>query len=165
MNGDSYPPPPHYGGPANGTPYNLYGPYSRPGEPLPYEEGDPIPPGYHVKTDNYRGVTAAGAIIAGSAYQLSIATAAVGLLLQQEEAGFLFIPVAGPWILIPQWDRSHLSVILLATDGVLQAAGLGLMIGGLVAQDQYLVRSNHIAFTVAPLVDGDVQGAQLTGEF
>ena len=156
-----------YQQPYNGWPADIsfHNPNGAAPETLPYEEGDAIPAGYHIKTENYRWVVGVGGLIAGSAYQLSFSAAAIGTLVGETDFAFLFIPVAGPWILMPQVDGDSHSFALLLADGALQVAGVAAMIGGLVAKDEYLVRSHNIALTVAPLASRDIQGLQLLGEF
>jgi hypothetical protein len=92
--------------------------------------GDPIPPGYYVTTEKRTGLLAGGGVLLGLGYL----GAAIGAGIQQ--APLVAIPVAGPWIygiasLAGGGSMGGTFGFVYLLDGVAQAVGLGLLIGGL----------------------------------
>lgn len=104
----------------------------------PWEEGDDVPRGYRVEASTEGpGVTAriAGLWFFGISYAGAYATA----LAAPQEVGALFVPVAGPWLVLGDVeDRGAKAALVL--DGVLQAAGALLVIGGIAGTERQLVR-------------------------
>ena len=84
------------------TRYDVQYPQSRgalpPGMELPYEDGDPVPPGYRLVKQKRRGLIIAGSITTGVPWVLGV-TAAVGNDFR-DNTGLLLIPVIGPWALL-----------------------------------------------------------------
>src|SRR5262249_19590375 len=83
-----YPPPPpgYTTAPPPAAPPPGYG-YGLPGQPIPipagpkrmdYEEGEPIPPGYHKRTHIRKGLVAGGAAMFGAVYVMSVLIGGVG---------------------------------------------------------------------------------------
>jgi hypothetical protein len=80
--------------------------------------------------------------------------------------GFLWIPIAGPFLLIPTtqgagWDT------LLALDGVAQIAGLAIFTTGLALKHMNPKKpvASALSVSVAPLVTRGASGAALIGTF
>ena len=123
-------PPPYYAAPPP------YGAYPRGPARLRYEEGDPVPPGYHVVSPRGRLVIA-GTIVFAVSYGIALGAALVDDF--NDQTSWLAVPLAGPWLMMynraqPRCDRhisdvcfeQSLETILrfyLAVNGVAQAAG------------------------------------------
>ncbi|MEQ9323350.1 MAG: hypothetical protein RIF41_29565, partial [Polyangiaceae bacterium] len=102
-----------------GTPVEIVAPPSTDGAPivvvhqdappkqLPYDEGDPIPPGYELETKKYRGLIIGGAVTTGVLYGISAAVGLAGLAGGQSDAGVLLVPVAGPFIAAATLPADH----------------------------------------------------------
>ncbi|MEJ7735671.1 MAG: hypothetical protein WKG00_41595 [Polyangiaceae bacterium] len=145
------PPPPGY--PAQypgGYPGAYPGGFQPPMGPktMPYEDGDPVPPGYHVDTHVRKGLVIGGAVTFGSVYLLTALSAAVaqsaadGVGSDADEATPLYIPVAGPFIAMGTLNAEGGGIFALALVGVAQAAGLGMFITGMAAPKTELVRND-----------------------
>jgi hypothetical protein len=153
-----------------------------PPEELEYTEGAEIPPGYDIDTRARKGLVIAGAVTLGASWLLS--SAAATLLIKKREVdeatsfGYrydgddddetppesaLYIPLAGPWIALRTMndDLSPEGRAALVADGVVQAAGLAMLIGGLAARQKVLVRSEEVSVGVA----AGVGSAWMTGSF
>lgn len=144
-------PPPGYGPPPPGygaaPPPGYYPGYTQPEmlgpKTMDYEEGDPIPPGYHRETSIRKGLVIGGAVTFGTLYLVSALTAAaVSDLSGGEDFVPLYIPVAGPFVTIGTSDAPAGGAVLLAVDGVAQAGGLAMLILGLAVPRDELVRND-----------------------
>ena len=80
-------PPPAY-------PPAYYPPVPRGPARLRYEEGDPIPPGYHVVQRARQGLVIAGTIVFAVSYGIALTVALVDDF--KDQTGSLAIPIAGP---------------------------------------------------------------------
>ncbi|WP_437313985.1 hypothetical protein [Sorangium sp. So ce385] len=149
----SAPPAPPDGAPMPVPP----GYYLLPPPPLPpwanprtiqYEEGDPIPRGYALKTRSDRALAGAGLLTFGIPYALSITVAGVATLAEEDfdEFGPLFIPFVGPMISTVTMDAEGAGVFWLTVDAVAQVSGLLLYVAGLANEEVYLERQ----FKVSP---------------
>jgi hypothetical protein len=116
-----------------------------------WEEGDPVPPGYHPTTRVRKGPVIAGSIIFGVFYLFSTLVAAVGSDTSggsgNPEAA-LWIPGIGPFIQMGS-TSSAIGNWALAIDGVAQSGGLALLIYGIAAPRTVLVR-NDLGLRLAP---------------
>lgn len=143
---------------------------------LPYDEGDPVPPGYHVDTSIRKGLVIGGAVTFGAIYLITALTA--GLIQsvadtvnsEAEEVTPLYIPVAGPFVAMATLNAEGGGIVALALLGVGQAAGVGMFITGLAAQQTELVRNDVGAndkprIHLAPLVGKGQQGLSVVGSF
>jgi len=140
--------PPGYGAPGYpppGYPPPGYG-YVPPSPTLPYEEGDPIPPGYRLDSRPRRGLVVGGISMLASAWGLSLI---IGLSVDTLAAAFgdnksvawpLYIPVVGPFVGIGVFDSKAAGTFVLAVDGLVQAGGLAMIIAGFAAPEKRLVR-------------------------
>lgn len=149
-----------------------------------YEEGDPIPPGYHADTQMKKGLVIGGAITFGCMYLFSvIAGAAMDDTNKDykyingnytttkgsaEDSGtFLYIPVAGPFLQMTRTDTATGNVFL-AIDGIAQAAGATMLIVGLTSPKTVLIRNDLAEVKVTPMrmgMDGSGTGLGLVGTF
>ncbi len=117
-----------------------------------YDEGDPIPPGYHVDTRIRKGLVVGGAVAFGVCYFFSALVAAAG---QDSSNGgsnnesALWIPAIGPFIQMAN-NSSAIGNVFLVIDGIAQAGGLAMLVGGLVSPKTVLVR-NDLGFHVTPM--------------
>ena len=172
----AYPPPTYYP-PAPPPPY---GGYPRGPARLRYEEGDPIPAGYHVVHRSRQGLVIAGTIVFAVSYGIALSVAMIDDF--KDGTSSLAIPVAGPWLMMynrsrPDCDsqtgngcvEQSLETILrfyLALDGVAQAAGVGMLSFGMAGR-QLLVRDDSYAYV--HVVPGPIgrsgYGAMMTGRF
>ena len=151
-------------------------------QPAAWQPGSPPPPGYHIEDRPRTGLVVAGAVIAGIPYFFSVVTASsVG---QANATGWLYLPVAGPWMTLGQrsygcnsLDNGNQStsqslqcvgdifaVMGLIADGVIQAAGATLLIVGVAAERPVLVRDDQ-ALHVTPMRVGNGYGAGVVGSF
>lgn len=165
-------PPPPYGQPPYGQPPpGYYGPPSSaiPGpKVMDYEEGQPVPDGYHVATKARRGLIIGGAVTFGSVYLLTTLTAAAiesddhSLVSSGDSYTPLYIPVAGPFIAISTVNAEGGGVFILLLDGIAQAAGVAMLIGGIASPATKLVR-NDVSWQVHPIVGGGTVGLGISG--
>lgn len=135
-----------------------------------YQEGDPVPPGYHADTRVRKGLVIGGAVTFGVMYLLS---ALVGAAINdtddafghKESGSLLFIPVLGPFLQMGKTDSST-GKVTLAIDGLAQGAGAAMLIGGLVAPKTVLVRNDLAEISIVPMQVGiSGSGAGLVGKF
>jgi len=175
-----YPPPGYY--PGYPPPYPGYAqPYAAaPSGPayLPYDEGQPVPPGYHVEETTRKGPIIAGSLLIGIPYVLGLTFASANDFANQ--SGWLIVPVLGPWLTISQRDTScdeqglgeavscvadvYLGV-LLTLDGLMQAGGAILLVYGLTSTKVRLARNDMTSLTLRPMRVAGGHGLELIGEF
>jgi hypothetical protein len=112
-----------------------------------WEEGEPIPPGYHSVGRIRKGLVIGGAVTFGVTYLLSalvgaavndisVATGGTG-----RSAKLLLIPVFGPFTLLGS-TISATGQFGLVLDGLAQTAGVGMFIAGLAWPKMVLVRND-----------------------
>jgi hypothetical protein len=135
-----------------------------------WEEGQPIPHGYHPETRVRKGAVLTGALLFGIPYLYSAFAASVGSDVAsssngKNEAAALYVPVLGPFIETGVSSSATVNYILVL-DGLAQAAGAGLLIYGLVSPKTILVRNDLAMVTVTPMHLGkDGSGLGLFGRF
>jgi hypothetical protein len=135
-----------------------------------WDDGQPIPPGYHRATRVRTGLVVGGALLFGIPYLLSAWSAAIGDDVtrgtnQSNGAAALYIPILGPFITMGQTDSSS-ARYFLAVDGIAQSAGAFMFIYGLMAPRNVLVRNDLALLTVMPVKMGkDGQGVGFMGRF
>lgn len=148
---------------------------------LRYEEGDPIPPGYHVVERARQGPVIAGTIVFAVAYGIALSVAMIDDF--KDQTSWLAIPLAGPWLMM--WNRSKpdctstsssndcvdasLETILrfyLAIDGVAQAVGAGLLGFGMAGRKVLVRDDSYASVRLLPAHLGSAgYGAMLAGRF
>jgi hypothetical protein len=135
-----------------------------------YEEGEPIPAGYHADTRVRRGLVVGGAITFGIMYLFSVLGGSVMNDASQssgsaERGDFLFVPVAGPFLQMTKTESSTGNVTL-AIDGIAQAAGATMLIVGITSPRTVLVRNDLAEVRVTPMQVGQRgSGVGLVGSF
>jgi hypothetical protein len=166
-------PPPGYNPyPAAPPPPPVAGPWK-----MPYEDGQPIPPGYRVEERVRTGAIVGGALALGIPYLIGLTIASADNF--QDNTRWLMVPVAGPWLLIGATkdsscaadtvcvDQGFNTVVrfYLALDGIAQAAGTVLLIWGLHGR-KILVRDGFASnIFVAPQITAQGGGAVVGGRF
>jgi hypothetical protein len=115
---------------------------------LDYEDGDPIPPGYHVETKVRKGLVIGGSVTLGTTWAITCLTAGFLTALGGDEFAPLFAPVAGPFITIGTAQASGGGLALLAMDGVIQTGGLAMLILGIALPKTVLIRNDASAPSV-----------------
>lgn len=146
---------------------------------IPYEEGDPVPPGYRVATQPRRGLVIAGSIVTGVPWLLS--AAAAGAANYEDGTAFLLIPALGPWLTLAtrsanddecEADRDSASCAgnvavraILVMDAIVQTAGVVMFISGFAFPRKRLVQT-HVTVGAAPVrVGRDGYGLGLVAAF
>lgn len=140
-----------------------------PAEISSYEEGAPIPVGYHPVNRTRTGLIVAGAVTFGSMYFITALVAAGNADAHSggtNPAAALWIPGAGPFIQMTRTDSSTAGVFL-AVDGIAQVGGLAMLVVGLTSPRTVLVRNDlgKVEITPIPIVSKDVMGAGVVGTF
>ena len=144
-----------------------------------WNEGDPIPPGYHPVSHVRTGLIAGGIALFGSLYLISVLTAAATVDVCHAFNGsvvtgcnaptFLFVPVAGPFIEIAHSaSGSALAATFLVIDGLGQAGGVFMFIAG-IAWPKVMLQRNDLGFygkkqtlaTIEPVIGGQT-GLKIT---
>lgn len=139
---------------------------------LPYEEGQTIPEGYTPDSRPRTGLIIGGAITFLVPYLSSVAIA-LGAQRDARQGGMssheadelspLYVPIAGPFIAIGTADRDDAREIApFVASGLVQAAGAGMLLAGIFARKQVLVRKQA---TVTPLVSPGTLGLSAAGSF
>ncbi len=150
------------------TRYDVQYPQARgalpPGMELPYEDGDPIPPGYRLVRSKHKGLIIAGSIVTGVPWVFGVMAAVTENF--QDNTGLLLIPVIGPWAMLATntardrgctngfctVDKSGLRGVLVL-DGLVQTAGGAMFFAGMLIPRVRLVR-NDVVVSVIPTTFG-----------
>jgi hypothetical protein len=161
--------------PGYASPYPAPDP-SAEAEELPYQAGQPIPPGYEKVTRHRTGLAGLGAFFFLVAYTPSLAAGvnALGRHSSPNNSDFdpgpvsaLMIPVVGP--LITSSGASNYQPAgysqLLVVDSLVQAVGLGLVIAGLATERPVLVRKSITVYTATPYLSSGAAGLAVAGAF
>jgi hypothetical protein len=138
-----------------------------------WQEGEPIPAGYHPVQRTRKGAVIGGAVTFGVLYFISVLIAAVGAdtataTHSNNDVAGLFVPVVGPFITMTQ-SSSATADVFLAIDGAAQAAGAILLVYGLTTPQTVLVRDAKLSppplFARPLLLGKDGAGLGLVGSF
>jgi hypothetical protein len=111
---------------------------------LPYEDGDPVPAGFNVRSRANRSLIIAGSITFGAPYLISALVAATVVSADSNSGGEfapLFVPIVGPFITIGTAHAEGAGTFWLIFDGLAQAGGAAMFIAGLTMQEKYLQRA------------------------
>lgn len=145
-----------------------------------YQEGAPVPAGYHAEQRARRGLVIAGAVTFGSMYLLSAMVAAIGADSHEMECTYggttpscrdkgnpvaaLWVPAIGPFIQMAKTDSST-GNLFLAIDGLAQTGGVVMAVYGLASPKTVLVRNDLGSVRVVPQVGKSSTGLALVGNF
>jgi hypothetical protein len=133
-----------------------------------WQEGEPIPYGYHHELRARKGMVIAGSVLFGVTYLVSAYVGAIGSDVAdggRNQTGWMFFPVLGPFL---EWSETDSTTLryMLALDGLAQAAGVTMLICGLIYPRHLLVRNDLASATVVPMKIGmDGSGLGLVGRF
>jgi hypothetical protein len=162
-----YPPPPGYGAPPPGYGAPPPGYYAQP-QPqqamapreLEWEPGEPITPGYHPSTKIRTGLVVGGACTFGALWIVNVFVASVAVEAHSSGLQPLFAPIVGPFIAIGTTHGDALGGFWLAFDGVVQAGGVAMLIAGIAAPKNRLLRNDISGknFLPMPMVFGPKSG-------
>jgi hypothetical protein len=137
-----------------------------------WQEGEPIPPGYHPVQRVRKGPVIAGACTFGILYLISVLVAAAGTDVSNStntnnSVWGLYVPVVGPFITMTQ-SSTAVGNVFLVIDGAGQAAGAVLLLYGIVSPQTVLVRDDYGRPKLLPqpmLFGKSGGGIGLTGTF
>ncbi len=135
-----------------------------------WHDGEPIPWGYHRVERVRKGEVISGAILFGVPYIISSMIASAGADLasgtsESNPAGWLYLPVLGPFIEISKSDSASVNEFLVI-DGLCQGIGAALFFHGLYTPRPMLVRNDLALLTVSPAPVGkDGTGMMMMGTF
>lgn len=125
---------------------------------LAWNKGDPIPAGYTPSTEIRTGFVVGGGVTLGVTWLFGSALPSVVLLTGcGKEAGpcatgaTLLVPGIGPFIAmapLAAWSKGDTNAapayVILALDGIVQSTGAALLLYGLLAQKDVLVRKREV---------------------
>jgi hypothetical protein len=119
-----------------------------------WDEGSPVPPGYHPSTRIRTGLVVGGAVLFGTLYFFSVLAAAAGADSasgsgQGNPEGALWVPGLGPFIQMGS-TSSAVGNVFLAVDGAGQVAGLAMFIYGIASPRTVLVRNDLGGLHISP---------------
>ena len=131
-----------------------------------WNEGEPVPPGYHPVQRTRTGLIVGGAVLFGVFYLISAFVASVFSDSGNSGNNALWLPGVGPFIQMAN-TSSATGNLVLVIDGAAQSGGLAMLIYGIVSPKTVLLR-NDLATTplVLPIrVGSDGYGLGLVGHF
>jgi hypothetical protein len=126
-----------------------------------YEEGQEIPPGYHLESHVRRGPIIAGSIMFGTTYFVNVLVASE---TSSDKADWLYVPVVGTWSLLEDCNNSDDECTFLTMHSLTHTMGAALLVYGLAARKQRLVRDD-VSLMVHPGGVGSGSGLVLRGTF
>lgn len=140
---------------------------------LGFREGMFVPPGYHLSHRPHRAMLVAGLGLLSGAYAFGLVAGAFDAFDNQK--GWLFLPVAGPWIASSQRHacastavacqaNDGSATVFLAMDGVAQGAGVLTMLLAVAIQEKVLVRNDAHVIVLPSAVAGGA-GITASGSF
>ncbi len=143
-----------------------------PPEPVPYQEGWPVPPGYHVESRSRKGLVWSGAAVFAAGYSLPLLIATG----KNPAAGWLLVPFAGPQLFAshqecPEPCDDPGTPVFMMVFTATQVTGAALFAAGLLAQKRWVVPNALEAsvggarVTVLPQVDRGGAGLLAAGTF
>jgi hypothetical protein len=131
---------------------------------LRYRDGDLVPSGYHVESHVRTGLVIGGSITFGVPYLLTVASASGATA---SDAKLCYVPVAGPILYSNtlHGDFAFIGQFFLWMDALAQAAGATMLIVGVAAPKDVLVRNDLATVHLAPMVARGTTGLVLAGTF
>lgn len=134
---------------------------------IDWEEGEPIPPGYHTVKRTRKGLVIGGALTFGITYLVTALGGAIAADTGGGRGAALFVPVFGPYGMVGE-DAGATGSFLLVLNSLTQAAGVTMLSVGLAKPKSVLVRDDlaKIEVTPAPMTFGaNSAGFGLVGRF
>jgi len=123
---------------------------------IPAADDGPPPAGFHEETTTLKGLWIAGISVLGAGYLLSVLSGSVADAVEGERDGkyvwYSLIPLGGPFVIAAQSEISGPADPYFVFLGILQAAGAGMLIGGLAAQKTYWVTDDAKTEPLVPQV-------------
>lgn len=137
---------------------------------MPFREDEGIPEGYRMVSRRRTGAMVAGGTMLGVGWLGSTIAAAADLQADHlQTLAPLYVPVVGPWIAMgldgQRGDLTPMGGWALALDGVVQGAGLGLLVWGGVNKRQLLEKKAFSLTSVMPSIREDGAGVHMAGRF
>ncbi|MEM1030146.1 MAG: hypothetical protein AAGN82_07345 [Myxococcota bacterium] len=140
-------------------------PASSPPSASASEAPEVLPPGVYPRLRGRRDVLVAGSVTLGVSWVLTGVAGAIAIADRDDDAGLggpsvsahvpLFVPVAGPFLAAATLDPGAVGTGALLVDGLVQTAGLGMLIGAFVAPERVLRPRAVPAFgSLQPVVIG-----------
>lgn len=122
---------------------------------LEWSKGEPIPPGYTPSTEIRSGFVIAGAVTLGVTWIFGgIVPGIAGTAAGAGEFGVMFVPAVGPFIAMPVLAAASsgssglgAAYAILVIDGLAQSTGAALLLYGLLAQRDVLIRNDKVGNT------------------
>ena len=162
----AYPPPPYGYPPQYGYAPRLRRRY------VPYT-GGPVPQGARLETQTNRGLIIGGTVMFSVTYSISLLVGMTCLSASSSSCGstglqWLMLPVVGPFITLA-YQRTPEPTPILVLDGLVQGAGLAMLIVGATQGRQVLVideyasrpRPRNVSWTLLPGAPGANAGLSL----
>jgi hypothetical protein len=149
--------------------YVPQGPIAWPRYIKDWDEGQPVPYGYHPETRARKGLVITGAVLFGVLYLLSTLIAAANDdSYNNNRYSALWIPVVGPFIQLGSSSNVSDDNQMFVLDGLAQTAGVTMLVLGLAFPRHILVRNDlaTMSFVPTPMrVGHDGGGLGLVGRF
>ncbi len=134
-----------------------------------WDEGQPVPYGYHPEARARKGLVITGAVLFGVLYLLSTLVAAANdNSYDNNRDSALWIPVVGPFIQLGSSTNVSGDNEIFVLDGLAQTAGVTMLVLGLAFPRHILVRNDlaTMSFVPAPMrVGREGGGLGLVGRF
>jgi hypothetical protein len=132
--------------------YPPQGPAAWPRYIKDWQEGQPVPYGYHPETRARKGLVIPGAVIFGVAYLLSTLVAAADNDTYDGANRYtaLWVPVIGPFIQMGRSTNTDGDMQTFFLDGAAQTAGLTMLVLGLAFPRTILVRNDIGTISLLP---------------
>ena len=128
-----------------------------------HDSSSAVPPGYELA----RAQDDAGATVRKSGIlflTVGYGAAYAGAVSYPHELAWLYAPLIGPWLALGHTDREALRLGLIA-DGVIQAGGAILLVGGLAATGMRLIKTPKTEVQLVPHSNKTGFGFGLQGSF
>jgi len=137
-----------------------------------WEEGEPIPRGYHPAERARKGLIVGGAVTFGVMYFITLLVAAANSDSASKSGtssptDALYVPAIGPFIQMTKSSSATANVFLLI-DGIAQTGGVVMFIAGFTLPKAVLLRdadSGKPKLVAAPLVGPGMSGLGIIGRF
>jgi hypothetical protein len=137
-----------------------------------WHEGDPVPTGYHVVRRYQEWLVATGASLFVASYLASAVAANTGYLTVGATVSArsnLWVPFAGPFIMLGDATTTRATGALLVLDGLAQLGGATMFLYGLATPAKVLMKNEPAArpaaISLGPLLARKTSGIMVNGTF